>query len=335
MMTISMNKGTGVVTCVPSDSPDDWMAISDLRKKAPMRDKYGITEEMVNIEPVEIINIPAYGNLSALKVCENLKIKSQNDRVLLDQAKEECYKKGFHEGTMVIGNYKGMKVAEAKNMVRKDLIEAGHALKYYEPGGQVISRSGEECVVAYCDQWYINYGHEEWQKKVLNYVETQFKCNSETLHNDLIYTINWLKEWGCSRSFGLGTKLPFDNQYLIESLSDSTIYFAFYTVAHFLQGNLDGSQLGILGIRHEDITPDFWDYIFLGKEYTSKNIPQYKLDRCRESFLYWYPMDLRCSAKDLIKNHLTMALYNHAAIWDDPKFWPQAYYCNGYILVEG
>ena len=46
-------------------------------------------------------------------------------------------------------------------------------------------------------------------------------------------------------------------------------------------------------------------------------------------------MDLRCSAKDLIKNHLTMALYNHVAIWDDPKFWPQAYYCNGYILVEG
>lgn len=69
MMTISMNKGTGVVTCVPSDSPDDWMAISDLRKKAPMREKYGITEEMVNIEPVEIINIPTYGNLSALKVC--------------------------------------------------------------------------------------------------------------------------------------------------------------------------------------------------------------------------------------------------------------------------
>ena len=37
MMTISMKKGTGVVTCVPSDSPDDWMAISDLRKKAPLR----------------------------------------------------------------------------------------------------------------------------------------------------------------------------------------------------------------------------------------------------------------------------------------------------------
>lgn len=234
---------------------------------------------------------------------------------------------------MLIGNYKGSKVADAKNLVRKDLIEAGQALKYYEPGGQVISRSGDECVVSYCDQWYINYGNEEWKSKVLNYVETQFKCNSENLHNDLIYTINWLKEWGCSRSFGLGTKLPFDQQYLIESLSDSTIYFAFYTFAHLLQGNLDGSQVGILGIRHEDITYDFWDFVLLGKEYTSKKIPQYKLDKVRESFLYWYPMDLRCSAKDLIKNHLTMSLFNHVAIWDDPKFWPQAYYCNGYIQV--
>jgi len=30
MMTISMNKGTGVVTSVPSDAPDDWAALRDL-----------------------------------------------------------------------------------------------------------------------------------------------------------------------------------------------------------------------------------------------------------------------------------------------------------------
>lgn len=77
--------------------------------------------------------------------------------------------------------------------------------------------------------------------------------------------MNWLREWGCSRSFGLGTKLPCDKQYVIDSLSDSTIYFAFYTVAHLLQGNLNGSKPGILGIKSEDLTRDFWDYIFLGK----------------------------------------------------------------------
>lgn len=32
-----------------------------------------------------------------------------------------------------------------------------------------------------------------------------------------------------------GTKLPWDDYWLIESLSDSTIYMAYYTVAHFLQ----------------------------------------------------------------------------------------------------
>jgi leucyl-tRNA synthetase len=30
MTTISMSKGTGIVTSVPSDSPDDWAALRDL-----------------------------------------------------------------------------------------------------------------------------------------------------------------------------------------------------------------------------------------------------------------------------------------------------------------
>ena len=33
MMTILMNKGTGIVTSVPSDSPDDFAALRDLKNK--------------------------------------------------------------------------------------------------------------------------------------------------------------------------------------------------------------------------------------------------------------------------------------------------------------
>lgn len=58
---------------------------------------------------------------------------------------------------------------------------------------------------------------------------------SETKHA-FEHTLGWLRQWACSRSFGLGTRLPWDPQYLIESLSDSTIYMAYYTVAHLLQG---------------------------------------------------------------------------------------------------
>lgn len=55
----------------------------------------------------------------------------------------------------------------------------------------------------------------------------------------------------------------------------------------------------------------------------------------RNEFLYWYPMDLRVSAKDLIRNHLTMSLYNHQAIFEDPKMMPRGFFCNGYSMVNG
>lgn len=47
MLTIREDKGTGVVSSVPSDSPDDYAALVDLKKKAAFREKYSITDEMV------------------------------------------------------------------------------------------------------------------------------------------------------------------------------------------------------------------------------------------------------------------------------------------------
>jgi leucyl-tRNA synthetase len=37
---------------------------------------------------------------------------------------------------------------------------------YYEPDGVVISRGGENCVVGFVDQWFLNYADEEWKEKV-------------------------------------------------------------------------------------------------------------------------------------------------------------------------
>lgn len=52
---------------------------------------------------------------------------------------------------MIIGDYKGVKVCDAKPLVRKDMIARGEALPYYEPENKVISRNGDECVVSFCD----------------------------------------------------------------------------------------------------------------------------------------------------------------------------------------
>lgn len=78
---------------------------------------------------------------------------------------------------------------------------------------------------------------------------------SDEARHQFEHCLGWLNQWACSRSFGLGTRVPWDSQYLVESLSDSTIYMAYYTVAHFLQeGNLFGE--GKSQIEAEDVTDE-------------------------------------------------------------------------------
>lgn len=152
--------------------------------------------------------------------------------------------------------------------------------------------------------------------------------------------LDWLKEWGCSRTTGLGTRVPWDEQFVIESLSDSTIYTAYYSIAHLLQGgNLEGAEVGPAGIAAEAMTVEAFDYVFLEKPYNAEkcpNVTEEQLHKLRYEFNYWYPMDLRVSAKDLIRNHLTMSLYNHQAIWqDNEKRTTRSYFCNGYLCLNG
>ncbi|KAL3880632.1 hypothetical protein ACJMK2_032856 [Sinanodonta woodiana] len=337
MLNIKEDKGTGVVTSVPSDAPDDFAALRDLKKKEPFRRKYGLKDEMVlPYEPVPIIDVPEFGDLAAVTVCEQLKIQSQNDREKLQEAKEMVYLKGFYEGVMKIGEFKGQKVQDIKKNVQKLMVEKNEAVIYMEPEKQVISRSADECVVALCDQWYLNYGEEEWKKQTresLNKINTY----SEEVHKNFQATLEWLHEHACSRSYGLGTKLPWDKKYLIESLSDSTIYMAYYTVANLLQGGVfDGHTVGPAGIKPEQLTNEVWDYIFFkSAPYPSTDIPQKTLDTLKQEFEYWYPVDLRASGKDLIPNHLTYFIYNHCAIWPDQKEkWPKSIRANGHLLLN-
>lgn len=82
-------------------------------------------------------------------------------------------------------------------------------------------------------------------KSVLHFLLSRY---SDEARNNFLGTLDWLEEHACSRSYGLGTRIPWDEQYLIESLSDSTIYMSYYTVVHLLQGSVDGSKVGPLGI---------------------------------------------------------------------------------------
>lgn len=334
MKTISTTKATGVVTSVPSDAPDDYIALMDLKNDPKLREKFHVKEEWVlPFDVVPIIDVPGYGDQAAVKACLDRNVKDQHDKLKLEEAKKEVYLKGFNEGVMLVGDHKGLKVQDAKPLIRKLLLETGQAVKYSEPEKPVLSRSGDLCVCALTDQWYIQYGEKEWKSQTSELL-ADMNITPE-VRSSFKVVLDWLNQWACSRSYGLGTKLPWDPIYLIDSLSDSTIYMAFYTVAHLLQGssNLFGSKAGPSGIKPEQLTRKVWDYIFLGGEIPETDIPHEVLRTLRREFLYWYPVDLRVSGKDLVQNHLTFFLYNHAAIFP-PEMWPRGIRPNGHLLLN-
>lgn len=338
MDTVLATKGTGVVTCVPSDSPDDYATIRELAKKA---EYYKIKKEWAEVEIIPVIETPAYGNLIAKALVEKMKINSPKDDKQLAEAKDIAYKEGFYSGTMLIGDFAGEKVQDAKEKVRQAILKSGDGFAFADPSGEVISRSADECVVANIPQWFLNYGEndKEWQGTVLEYVKNGLNTYSVETQNQFIANLEWLNQWACARTYGLGSKLPWDQQFLVESLSDSTVYMSYYTISHFLHGDKFGRTTGLLDIKADQMTDDVWDYVFtrnndLESVSTSSTIPKDKLEIMRKSFTYWYPLDLRSSGKDLIPNHLTFFLYIHTALF--PKeFWPQSIRSNGHLLLNG
>jgi len=335
MSSIDPEKGTGVVTSVPSDAPDDYAALNDIQTKADYFLKtFNVKPEWAAFKPVPIINVPEFGDLSAIKACQQFKVKSQKDRQLLDQAKELVYTKGFYEGEMLVGEHKGLKVKDAKPIIKEEMIKNGQAVVYSEPAGKVISRSGDECVVALKNQWYLTYGEKEWRAQTEEHMKSMNFFSEET-KKTFEWALGWMNQWACSRTYGLGSHLPWDPQYLIESLSDSTIYMAYYTVAHLLQGGvIDGSKAGPANIKPEQLTNEVWEYICRNGPFPeSTTIPRETLDKLKREFNYWYPVDLRVSGKDLIQNHLTFFLYTHCAMFP-PEHRPKAIRTNGHILLN-
>ncbi len=146
-----------------------------------------------------------------------------------------------------------------------------------------------------------------------------------------------MREWSVTRQYGLGTKLPWDSSQMVEGLSDSAIYMAYYTVAHFLHSDIYGQRPGIANITVSQMTDDVWDYIFALADEVQSDVSKTTLDAMRREFTYWYPVDVRISGKDLVNNHLVFFLYVHQAIWGKqaPSCLPRAIRLNGHLMLNG
>ena len=87
-------QGTGVVTSVPSDSPDDYAAYMDLMKSDKKREFFGVKKEwVVPFDLIPIIDVEIDGevrSMAAQYMCEKLGVQSINDRVKLAEAHDTC-----------------------------------------------------------------------------------------------------------------------------------------------------------------------------------------------------------------------------------------------------
>ncbi|MCX8184155.1 MAG: leucine--tRNA ligase [Sulfolobales archaeon] len=334
---------TGLVMSVPAHAPYDYAALRDYVEK----NLGGVwTRELM---PKPLIQVSGYGEIPARNAVEQLGVRSQSDVELLEEATKRVYRDEFERGifrpdavayvvsrdsrvlSYLEKHVAGKPVPEAREAVRALLEEIGVYDSMYEVmNAPVRCRCGSEVAVKVLEnQWFINYGSTEW-KNLTREALKDMRVVPEEARRGIEATIDWLRERACARTRGLGTELPWAPGWVVEALSDSTIYMAFYTVVH---------RIRKLGVKVEKLGEYFWDYVFLGlgdaREVAAKiGISVEDLESMRREFLFWYPLDSRHSGKDLIPNHLTFFVFNHIAIFPR-ELWPKQIVVNGWVLVEG
>ncbi len=337
---VKPDTGTGIVMSVPGHAPYDFQALIDLKKET---DLHSFNIDLSQINPIKIIGIQVANlNGNSLISCvedaiSKFKISNQSD-LGLEKATSEVYHLEYYQGKMLpnTGKYSGMDVQLAKEEIKNYLLTTKHLAEiFYEFVNKPIKcRCGNECFVKLLnDQWFINYKDKEWKHKVHNCID-ELSIIPDDLRQEFHNVVDWLKERACARKSGLGTKLPWDHEWIIESLSDSVIYMAYYIISKFIN-----EQKYSMTKNLNNINESFFDYILLGSGNVQDiakncNLSISLIQEIRDEFIYFYPVDSRHSGRDLVPNHLSFFLFNHIAIFEK-KFWPHQIVVNGSVLMEG
>jgi leucyl-tRNA synthetase len=330
---VDPKNATGVVMSVPGHAPYDYVALQTIAKNPQQLKEYGLGPEAIeSVKPISLIDVPGYSEVPACDAVKKMNIQSELDPKLEDATKE-VYRHEFHNGKMKqnTGKYFGLSVAEAKDKVKQDLMAEGKATVMYELLNRPVRcRCKTECIVkTVSDQWFIDYGNPEWKKLAHKNLDEMEILPAE-VRPEFCNVIDWLHEKACARKSGMGTRLPWDRDWIIESLSDSTIYMAYYTIVKHIKQNM---------IQPAQLTDEVFDFIFLGvgeaAEISRKAGLHAKLLRqMQDEFKYFYPLDSRHSGRELISNHLTFMIFNHTALFPE-NLWPRQIVSNGVVMMDG
>ena len=324
---VKLDVGTGVVMSVPAHAPFDYAALERLKAsgyQVPQMQYKKIIE--IKQKPEIAAEIPALAYLGMIDADPN----SVDE--LLERATKAIYKDESKHGVMTAGAYSGRPEPEAREAIKEDLVKGGDAFQIYVLANEdpVYCRDGTRVIVkVVSDQWFINYGDAKWKEHVRNAMPA-IRILPDKLRPTFEYLVEWLDLRAVERAQGLGTPFPFNPSHIIESLSDSTIYMAFYTFVNIL---------GDSKVAAEQLKPEFFDFVILGKSDAgsvsqSTGIDKMVLQRCRDSFVYWYRNTSNHSGADLVNNHFIMYIFNHVAMLNKENY-PKQIVPSGLLLFEG
>nr|MCS5531031.1 leucine--tRNA ligase [Candidatus Nitrosopelagicus sp.] len=329
---VKSDNGTGIVMSVPAHAPFDYQALLDSKSGKNKSINSDLLKNIQNIEPISMINTEGLGNIPAKDIVEKMGISHQDDPKL-EEATKEIYSKEFYDGILANNTkqFAGKKISEAKDEIKEWVTKIGSADILLElTNSPVKCRCGTECVVKILsNQWFLDYSNKDWKQKAHSCFEGMNILPNE-IRSEFDKVLDWLRERACARQHGLGTKIPWDKEWLVESLADSVIYMAFYIISKYVNKK---------EINGNDLTDEFFDYVFYGKKDSGEiankiNITKEKLKEIRNEFLYFYPVDSRHSGRDLVPNHLTFFVLNHVALFPEEN-WPQEIVVNGSVLMAG
>lgn len=305
---VDTENATGFVYSVPAHSIWDYIALKDAKAELKFDKLISMQDPEMNVE----------------SLVSKFNIKSLDDKEALDQATQVLYKEEYYSGIMTdaVHRYSGQPASKAREAIRDELLADHDAIIFYETSRDAVTRSGSKVIVAVVKgQWFIDYSDTKWKGATHKLIDEMLFL-PEYVRKAFHDSIDWLKQRPCARTRGLGTKLPFDDRWVIESLSDSTIYPAVYTNAPQLRKLLEAKG---------SLDPEMLDRIFLGRNGIRSSILE---ETARAERAYWYGIDLRITAPAHISNHLSFYLMNHVAIFNQ-KDYPKGILISGMVTSRG
>jgi leucyl-tRNA synthetase len=300
---------TGIVMSVPAHAPYDWIAL--IESKAP-------------IQAIKIIDVKGFGANPAKEACDTLHITSQTQTDKLDEATELVYKKEFHTGILndKCGKYSGIKISEIKDTVKNDLIEKHQATMMREFSETVICRCKETVVITQIpDQWFVKYSDPDLTRDSKDYAATM-NIYPQEYKDELPKILDWFGDRAAiRRGSWLGTEFPYKKDWIIEPISDSTLYPMYYIISPYVNQQK---------LKPNDMTDEFFNYVFLGIGKPKQQI----WETIKADFDYWYPVDINLGGKEHKTVHFPVYIMNHVAVLPEQKR-PQGIFVHWWVTQKG